>query len=105
MLKVYEKTNNKEYETGEYVKIFLIVLLSSIFTFYIKTLINPLISSLTGSTKGGGSNSLNSSSIPKPMMGGGFKAPIPPTSLPNMMGTGMNFNPTGMPFNINTPTF
>lgn len=102
MLKVYEKTNDKEYETGEYVKIFLIVLLSSIFTFYIKTLINPLISSITGTTKGGASTPLNSTGQ-KPMMNGmGFKAP---TSLPTMMGAGMNFNPTGMPFNTNTPTF
>lgn len=101
-LKGYEKMNDKEYETGEYVKIFLIVLLSSIFTFYIKTLINPLISSFTGSN--------NTPTNLKPMSGGStnlqhnFKSPTPPVSIPNLS-NGMNFNPTGMPFNFNKPTF
>lgn len=109
VLKGYEKMNDKEYETGEYVKIFLIVLLSSIFTFYIKTLINPLISSFTGSTKGGSAsvNGIKSMTGGSPSLQSNFKSPVPPVSIPNLangMG-GMNFNPTGMPFNFNKPTF
>jgi hypothetical protein len=99
VLKGYEKVNQKEYESGEYVKIFLIVLLSSIFTFYIKTLINPLISSFTGSNSnkvGGGVS---------PSTGLNFKAPVPPVSIPGLMNGGMNLNPVGMTFNTNKPMF
>jgi hypothetical protein len=97
MLKGYAKMYYKDYETDEYVKIFLIVLLSSIFTSYIKLLINPLLSSIIGTKI----NNINSSSNIQPS---NFKIPMSPSSIPNMNNY-MNFNPTGMPFNINKPMF
>ena len=98
-LKGYEKVNQKEYETGEYVKIFLIVLLSSLFTFYIKKLINPLINSFTGTSKPATASSAT-------QLGGTAQSAFkPPVSMPSMMSAPMNFNPANMPFNMNKPMF
>jgi hypothetical protein len=96
-LKGYEKINQKEYESGEYVKIFFIVLLSSLFTFYIKQLINPLISSFTGTKKPTNTSIQLGGSTPTV-----FK---PPVSIPTMVPNTMNFNPSNMPFNMNKPMF
>jgi hypothetical protein len=96
ILKGYEKVNQKEYESSEYVKIFLIVLLSSIFTFYIKNLVNPLINSFTGTSKGGSTGTNNVLN---------FKPQMATPNIPGLMTGGMNLNPTGMTFNTNKPMF
>jgi hypothetical protein len=94
-LKGYEKINQKEYESGEYIKIFLIVLLSSLFTFYIKKLINPLINSFSSNkTTKGGNMQLGGNTVHQPSS---FNSPIHTSA--------MNFNPTNMPFNMNKPMF
>ena len=101
MLKAYEKMYYKDYETSEYVKIFIITLLSSIATFYIKSLINPFITSML---KGG------SASTPGLLNGGGSM--MSNTAATNMMATSIpelgNLNigvPSGLNFNTGKPTF
>lgn len=42
-LRIYEKIYYKQYSLDEYLKIFLIILLSCITSFYIKSIVNPLI--------------------------------------------------------------
>lgn len=92
-LKVYEKVNYKEYETSEYIKIFIITLLSSISTFYIKSFLNPFFTKM-----------FNSSSI----HGGNVMPPNPinnnTLNIPNMLGNTV-LPPLNMNFNSGKPTF
>ena len=105
-LKIYEQTNHKEYESGEYVKVFILVLLSSIFTFYIKTLINPLLNKIFGSSSSGGSvvgnqsNNLINGGSSSNINSGMFQAP---STIPGL--TPMNLLNPNMNFNMNKPTF
>jgi hypothetical protein len=89
----------KDYDTNEYIKIFLIVLLSSIFTFYIKNLINPLINSFINTNKnqsGGSFNSINKQSTPSLNFN---------STIPNIIPQNINLNPNNMAFNMNKPMF
>lgn len=96
LLKIYEKMNEKEYETAEYIKIFLITLLSSIATFYLKTIIDPII----GKFVSGGASSpvkLPSASNPTNLLGGMANKPmIPQQQFPSF---------GNMAFNNGIPTF
>lgn len=104
-LKGYEKANEKDYETSEYIKVFLITLLSSIATFYIKTLINPLISKMIGgsltqsipSMSGGKSSNIGYNNS---VFGGALNTP---SSIPNL--TSMDFTTLHNKFKTGTPTF
>ena len=95
MLKGYERMNNKEYETDEYIKVFLITLLSSIATFYIKTLINPML----GKMLGGGSTA----QVINQSISGGSTPLSTPSSIPNL--ATMDFATMHNKFKTGTPTF
>lgn len=103
-LKAYEKVNSKEYENGEYIKIYLIVLLSSMLSFYLKDLISPFFSSFSSKNKGkligGNMHSkavINNNNLIRPpnMLSGGFNIPS----------VAQNFIPNNMNFNSGPPTF
>lgn len=104
-LKAYEKANSKEYENGEYIKIYLIVLLASMLSFYLKDLVSPFFSSFSSKNKGkltGGNMHhpkpvINNNNLIRPpnMLSGGFNIPS----------VAQNFIPNNMNFNSGPPTF